>query len=112
MKDGFYGFEFVQEHNFGFGVLVFNNGRISGVDVGGACYDGTYGLADNGEVLNIALTITIPAEVESIFGIRRNSPWSFDVEAGIDAAAESGEIVLRSPVGTCLQARYRRMRDL
>ena len=112
MKDGFYGFEFVQERNFGFGVLVFNQGRISGVDVGGAWYDGSYALDDDGAVVRVALSITIPADVESIFGVRRSIPWSFDVETGIDPEAESGEIVLRSPVGTCLQARYRYMRGL
>lgn len=112
MRDGFYGIEIIQELNFGFGVLVFDNGRITGVDVGGACFDGSYTCQDASSLVDVTLTITIPANVESIFGTKLDRAWAFEVLARIDPGEQSGEIILRTPAGACLTARYRYMRPL
>lgn len=112
MRDGFYGIEICQERNFGFGVLIFDRGRITGVDVGSACFDGSYTRRDSNALVDVALTITIPADVESIFGIKLDRAWAFEVVARIDPRQNSGEVMLRTPAGACLNARYRYMRPL
>jgi hypothetical protein len=52
----------------GFGLLLFQDGVLTGVDAGGATYDGAYNFTDDGHVLEVKAKVVIPPGVISVQG--------------------------------------------
>ena len=65
--NGFYAAYLTGSEGQGFAMLVFRNGTITGVDAGGAKYDGTYVDTENGH--SIKVTVSLPPNTLLIQGV-------------------------------------------
>ncbi len=65
--NGFYGAYLTGTATQGFAMFVFRNGKVVGVDIGGAKYDGTYGDTVGGYA--VKLRIVIPPNVGLVQGV-------------------------------------------
>jgi len=68
MSQGIYTITFRGASDWGIGMLVLQNGNITGADVGGATYDGTY--TDNGDSIFFKAIMTVPPGVSLVQGTR------------------------------------------
>lgn len=92
--DGIYEIRFRGAVSWGVGILVFQNGKITGSDVGGAIYDGTFTSDDKKIHASIVLTVppggilvqgTVPLPFE------QKIPFNVSINK---SSIESGETVL------------------
>lgn len=111
MRDGLYSIEFSGRNGFGYGVLVFDNGRVYGSDVGLGQYDGVYKMNPLTGEADIRLRVQMPAGSESILGPAQPFAWGVDVDASMDPRIANGEIFVRTSMGEA-KANYRFMRSL
>lgn len=98
--NGIYSIAFRGAADWGMGLLVFLNGVISGVDVGGAIYDGTY--TDNGTEIVARMTLTVPPGVMLVQGTPPRSTevkFPFDITVSKEAIEKSTPVLVRLPPG-------------
>jgi hypothetical protein len=111
MRDGMYGLTFQAIAGKSNGSLVLQNGKIFGIDEGGALYDGTYSVnADGRTALNIKASM--PANVASVLGVSAPEAWSIDLSGTADLNPEQGQIEMDTPVGQPVAASYRFLRTI
>ena len=112
MRDGFFGITFQTSTDSGMGVLIFENGRVCGTDVGGVRYDGNYIFEENTGLANVTLKVTFPPNVVSVFGISNPYEWSIDVTTCFNPKYNSGALPVKTSLGKSLKAQYNFLRDL
>jgi hypothetical protein len=112
MRDGMYGIEFAAAHGAGIACLVFDSGRIYGVDPLGGRYDGGYVYDETSGLADLKLKVTMPPNVPSVLGIQNPYEWAIDVGATLDPKAESGRFQVSSSIGQPLVATYKFLRSL
>lgn len=111
MHNGMYEFIMQSEASQSAGSLVLQNGTIFGIDAGGACYDGTYVLKQDGNT-DLQIKVTIPADVPSVIGLQAKETWSIDLNCNANLDADAGEIHMETPVGKKVAAAYRFLRPI
>ncbi|MBI3419844.1 MAG: helix-turn-helix domain-containing protein [Proteobacteria bacterium] len=112
MRDGMYGIGFRFGDAGGEGILTFEDGRVYGVDAGGARYDGTYVYNEVTGLTDVFVKVTFPPNGYSVFGIVHPYEWSIDVVASLNPKLDAGETMVKTSIGKELPARYRFLRDL
>ena len=101
MKEGFYSIVFVgQTGDSGFGIIVLDTGRVVGVDITGARYDGTYAYNQQTDLIDVDLTLTVPPGVPLVQGIpARSEEWSFDFTANFPKETRESPVEVNTPFG-------------
>ena len=101
MKEGFYSIAFTgQTGDSGFGIIVLDTGRVVGVDVAGACYDGTYTYNQQTKLIDADLKLTVPPEVPLVQGVpARPEEWSFNFTASFPSEAKETPVGVDTPYG-------------
>ena len=101
MKEGFYSIAFTgQFGDSGFGIIVLDTGRVVGVDVGGACFDGTYTYNQQSKLIDVDLTLTVPPGVPLVQGVpARPDEWSFDFKASFPKETNETPVAVDTPFG-------------
>jgi hypothetical protein len=112
MRDGMYGLSFEYNGDFGMGVLILDNGRAYGSDMGQVRYDGDYAVNESSGLTDLKLTITYPAGVPAIFGVTHPYEWSTDATTSLDPALLTGSLTVETSLGRPLAAHYRFLRAL
>ena len=112
VKDGMYGINFSATAGQGFGLLVFENGRIYGTDTTKAKYDGSYSPNVKTSMVDVKIRVEMPANVQSVIGVVQPFDWMLDVSTSMNPALDSGDLIVKSNVGPTLNARYDFMRAL
>jgi hypothetical protein len=97
---------------WGEGVLVFDEGRVFGIDVGRARYDGTYSPDLATGLVNLKVRVTFPPNGLAVFGESRPYEWSFEIVATIDPTKSKGSLSFPSPFGPTIKAEYEFLRPL
>ncbi|ULJ73324.1 helix-turn-helix transcriptional regulator [Rhizobium gallicum] len=111
MKDGLYQLEFSAHNGVGIGVLIFENGRIYGSDVGNGKWDGTYTMNPVTKQAELDIRVEMPAGEESVLGPAQRFSWNVDVKATMDPTKDVGVIIAQTNLGQA-QAKYKYMRSL
>jgi len=98
--NGIYSITFRGAADWGMGLLVFLNGVISGVDVGGAIYDGTY--VDDGQEISTKMILTVPPGVMLVQGTPPRATEfkiPFELKISKDAIENSSPVLVNLPPG-------------
>ncbi len=111
MKDGLYQLEFSGRNGSAYGVLIFENGRIYGSDVGAGKWDGIYTMNPITKNAELAIRVEMPPGLISVLGPSQPFSWSIDVKATIDPTKDAGVINAQTNLGPAM-AKYRFMRSL
>lgn len=111
MKDGMYQLEFAGRNGSGYGVLIFENGRIYGSDVGNGKWDGTYTMNPITKNADLDIRVEMPAGEESVLGPAQRFSWNVDVKATMDPTKDVGVINAQTNLGPAT-AKYKFMRTL
>ena len=112
MREGMYAITFRSGEQTGAAVLVFENGRIYGVDTGAVRYDGGYTYDPIAESVDAVIRITFPPDVEAVFGVRNPYEWSYDVTAKFNPNGDSGDVEVETSLGQAIEAQYAFLRAL
>jgi transcriptional regulator with XRE-family HTH domain len=83
-----------------------------GADRGGGIYDGAYRLNEKQNKVRVALKITFPPDVVTIYGIAHPHEWAIDMTADMDPGVAHGKTVARTSIGRALAAEYTFLRSL
>jgi hypothetical protein len=94
MTDGIYSITFRGAADWGMGVLIFKSGVITGADVGGAVYDGTY--TDSDDTILVDVVMHVPAGVDLVQGTPASpAPYTVRFNAQISKSSmRNGDPVL------------------
>ncbi|MGF3027610.1 hypothetical protein ACQVP2_33020 [Methylobacterium aquaticum] len=111
MRDGMYGLVIESVAGQSAGSVVFQSGRIFGIDEGGALYDGSY-TPGEGDKVDIAVTVVLPANVPSVLGIVSEESWSVNLKGSASFDTDEGLMQLDMPIGQPLTAVYRFLRPV
>ncbi len=100
MIEGIYQITFRGAADWGMGLLIIKDGTITGADVGGVLYDGTYSEKD--DTVAMTMSLTVPAGATLVQGTPpRTTEQKVDFTASLSkAAVESKQpILLNLPPG-------------
>ena len=113
MRDGMYAvvYQNASSTSYGYGTVIFDDGRIYGADPAGGKYDGDYTYDDASQLATIHLKVTFPPNVPAVFAPAQPFEWSVDMTAVIDPRADKGLIELTTALGK-VQAQYQFLRQL
>jgi len=114
MIDGFFRIAFTGVAGRGFGLLVFQNGSVAGVDVAGATYDGSY--AENPKTAEVSIQVTMAASAGITpvqTGVPLAAPISVPISVTLTQADTSGEkpVLLQTSLGP-VNVIFKKIRDL
>ncbi|MCH7500680.1 MAG: hypothetical protein IH886_11830 [Nitrospinae bacterium] len=112
MVDGIYQITFRGAADWGVGMLILKDGTVTGADVGGVLYDGTY--TDQGSKISVNLALTVPPGVTLVQGAPPQSKeYKFDFKLSLDKKViETKEPVLvQTPQGP-VNVIFNRLRNL
>jgi len=112
MRDGMFGISFQGQQGYGMGVIILDNGRVYGTDVGGVRYDGEYLFDEPSRLANVKVKITFPPNVQSVFGISNPYEWAFDLTTSFDPRQNSGPLSLKTSIGKSINAQFVFLRSL
>jgi hypothetical protein len=112
MRDGMYGVSYSSVAGEGYCVLVFDEGRVFGVDPWGAKYDGEYVYDSQTGMAEFGVKVTFPAHCQSVLGISHPYEWSLDLKTALNPRQDSGVLRISTPVGRNIDAQYRYLRPL
>lgn len=108
--EGFYAVYYTGVAGLGHAVLVINDGIVTGADVTGGEYDGTYAELDGG--VSIEVVLTVPAGTTLVTGQTLPAPYSQTIKAQLPASFGSGQPVLvQTPLGP-VNAIFKKLRNL
>jgi hypothetical protein len=95
--DGLYMISYHSGGNAGYGVLVFDNGRVYGGDPGQGQYDGEYVIDAATGLANVSLKLSFPANVPAVFGLLQFPvAWSTPVTGTLDPRVKNGHLTVRT----------------
>ena len=115
MREGMYQIHFHtagDPQNWGVGTLVFDGGKVYGIDAGGAKYDGEYQLSENSGLVDVNLKVVFPPHGMSIFGIEHPYEWAIEVRTQLDPKKDSGPLIATTSLGHQVQASYLFVRSM
>lgn len=99
MDDGIYKIAFATEKDWGIGLLIFYGGKIVGADAGAVLYDGSYKLNQSTGMVNTEIIISIPAGVETVFGIIQKHDWAFSLSPSFPSKTTETPMLIETPLG-------------
>lgn len=67
-KEGFYSIQYQGPKGQGFGLIALDTGTVVGADVTGGLFDGTYNYNHKTEMLDVKITLTVPAGESLVTG--------------------------------------------
>jgi transcriptional regulator with XRE-family HTH domain len=111
MKDGMYSIEYQGTGGAGFGVLIFDGGRVYGSDVGMGKYDGSYLINKGTGLVDVKVRVELPANQPSVLGLTNPYDWAIDIETTIAPNSDAGVISAVTALGT-VSANYKYLRGL
>lgn len=83
MVDGFYQITFRGTADWGMGMLILKDGVITGADVGGVLYDGTY--KEHKDKISSKITLTVPPGATLVTGtLPQPKEHKFDFELSLN----------------------------
>ena len=112
MRDGMYGVEYAATHGAGMACLIFDTGRVYGVDQMGGKYDGEYVYEEDSGLADLRLKVTMPPNVPSVLGIVNPYEWSIDVRTKLNPKLDRGSLQVATSVGRPIAATYQYLRPL
>lgn len=112
MKDGIYNIEYVGQAGAGHCTLVFDGGRIYGVDFMGGKYDGEYQFNEATCFVDVKIRVQMPANQPSVIGITQPFEWILDVSTEMDPEKDCAQINVQTNLGKLIAAIYRFVRPL
>jgi|SRR5271163_1777543 len=112
MRDGMFGITFQGRQGAGMGMVIFENGRVYGTDIGGARYDGGYIFDENTGLVDVRVKLTFPPNVEAVFGISNPYEWAIDVTTTFNPKQNSGPLAVKTSLGQPISAQYLFLRSL
>ncbi len=112
MKDGMYTIEYVGTAGSGHCTLVFDGGRIYGVDPMGGKYDGQYRFNQDTGLVDATIRVEMPGGVPSVVGIQQPFDWILEVSAEMNPDLDEGHISAQTNLGQPINAYYRFIRTL
>ena len=90
-ENGFYSITFGGSGGSGVGVVVLQNGVITGADGGGNIYDGRYEPDAQSGALRFHVDVTIPAHMPMVLGEAPHpEPWTFSMNGTLPANFANG----------------------
>ena len=93
MVDGIYQITFRGAADWGVGMLILKGGTVTGADVAGVLYDGTY--SEQGEKLSVNLTLTVPPGVTLVQG---TAPQSKEYNFNFVLTLDKKDLETKQPV--------------
>lgn len=112
MRDGMFSIAYEGAFGADMAMLVLENGRVYGSDVGAARYDGSYIYREEGGYADLMVKICFPPSGQTVFGISNPYEWSIDVTARFDPKQPSTPLEVKSSYGTVLRAQITFLRTL
>lgn len=111
--DGIYAAYFTGVAGISFGLFVFTNGVIAGVDAGDAIYDGEFDLTEDGQFIVGNVQFSIPIGGQTITGVSaENEPLTFKVPIKLPVEMNPEEVHrIETPAGP-VNAKFRKIRGL
>ncbi len=83
MVDGIYQITFRGAADWGVGMLILKDKTVTGADVAGVLYDGTY--SEQGDNISVNLTLTVPPGVTLVQGTSpQPKEYNFDFELSLN----------------------------
>ncbi len=111
--NGMYVIEFEGTGGNGLGTLTFKDGLIYGFDEGGATYDGKYGPSTVPGMVDVVVSVKMPAGQPSVVGgVVQPFDWTLVVSTEMPIGSREGRVHVATNLGPGLMATYRRMREL
>lgn len=113
MRDGMYAVTYHDpaRTSYGYGTVVFDNGKIYGADPAGGRYDGDYTYDDASQLATIHIKVAFPPNVAAVFAPAQPFEWSVDMSGVINPRVDKGFIELATTLGK-VQAEYQFLREL
>ena len=112
MPEGMYLATYTGTADAGFAVLVFQHGKIFGMDVGRVAYDGTYKPTGTPGQVAIHLKLSVPAGVPLVMGVpAKPVPYSFEIDPQVINTKGASSVPVVTPFGT-VNAKLERLRDI
>lgn len=100
VKEGMYHVDFSGVSGDGSCTLVFENGRVFGVDTGGGKYDGVYVFNNQTDMIETQLQVSIAAGEETVLGVPPQSmDWSFSVHTQFPRNPKNASVHVVTPYG-------------
>jgi DNA-binding XRE family transcriptional regulator len=112
MRDGMFSIKFQGQIGSGMGMMIFDGGLVYGTDTEGACYDGEYIFNDSTKLVDAIVKVTMPPNVQAVFGTVNNYEWAFHVTTSFDPKKDSGSLQVKTSIGPSLAATYKFLRSL
>jgi hypothetical protein len=112
MRDGIFGITFQGRVSAGMGMMIFDSGRVYGSDTEGARYDGGYVYNEGTKMVDVTVKVTMPPNVQAVFGISNPYEWAFDAMATFDPKSNAGPVIVKTSIGQSLPATYKFLRSL
>ena len=112
MLDGIFSITFRGRADWGTGLLILQNGVITGADASGALYDGSY--QERGPDVDVKLTLTVPPGVTLVQGTAaqpKQYSISSETTLPIREVLEEKAILLEFPPGP-VNVIFRRLRAI
>ena len=111
MKEGMYLVNFAASAGSGIACLVFENGRIFGVDSEKVSYDGSYKFNDTNGNIDIDLLISVPPNVQLVQGRSFPVGTSFQAKTKVEADHFDGLISVETELGI-VSAKFTYLRSM
>lgn len=112
MRDGMFGITYQGVSGAGMAVLIFEAGRVYGIDAAKGRYDGGYVFNESSGLVDVTLKVTFPPNVPSVLGIVNPYEWSIDVTTSFNPKHEGGQLAVANSLGQPLRAQFTYMRAL
>lgn len=110
--NGFYAAYFTGTAGNSMGLFVFKDGVITGVDVGGMHYDGTYAVDEERSVISGKITYVIQAGHSLITGIAAGEePIRVDFPLEWPTGFADGRVLTISTPSGLVNAKFEKLRD-
>ena len=109
--DGIYLFNYSGSADAGFALLVFQNGKITGADVGNVLYDGTYAHVSGFSIV-VDLILDVPPHGQVVQGVSKPHAWKLPIRGEFPWPLPEGVAVqIPTEVGP-VTATFKRLRVL
>jgi Helix-turn-helix len=116
MRDGMYAVQYQSRGpggvGYGYATIVLDSGKVFGADPAGGKYDGEYLYDETVGMAQVRLKVTMPPNVQAVFGPIHPYEWSIDITGTLDPTVETGYTEFRTPLGPTIEAQYQFLRGL
>jgi hypothetical protein len=110
--DGIYSITFRGAADWGMGMLILQNGQVTGADASGVTYDGTF--VDTGPYIELHVTMSVPPGVALVQGVPAQSKaYTIPINQMIPKSAiETSQAILLQLAPGPVNVIFRRLRTL